>query len=119
MLILFIWAKEAVFRSLWNWSDFRHLPLKRVASHNCIYSYICSHLYFFFFKHVFLLETPTLTHETFKALKPGLSAYADDVEKVMIFSQVYLFFRFVFQLGNLLKPTRFLECVDLCRGKRL
>ncbi|XP_044516700.1 ectonucleoside triphosphate diphosphohydrolase 6 [Gracilinanus agilis] len=26
-------------------------------------------------------ETPTLTHETFKALKPGLSAYADDVEK--------------------------------------
>ncbi|XP_014690717.1 ectonucleoside triphosphate diphosphohydrolase 6 isoform X19 [Equus asinus] len=25
--------------------------------------------------------TPTLTHETFKALKPGLSAYADDVEK--------------------------------------
>ncbi|XP_032705310.1 ectonucleoside triphosphate diphosphohydrolase 6 isoform X4 [Lontra canadensis] len=27
-------------------------------------------------------ETPTLTHETFKALKPGLSAYADDVEKV-------------------------------------
>ncbi|XP_005381045.2 PREDICTED: ectonucleoside triphosphate diphosphohydrolase 6 [Chinchilla lanigera] len=29
----------------------------------------------------FPLETPTLTHETFKALKPGLSAYADDVEK--------------------------------------
>nr|XP_055228773.1 ectonucleoside triphosphate diphosphohydrolase 6 isoform X6 [Gorilla gorilla gorilla] len=27
-------------------------------------------------------EIPTLTHETFKALKPGLSAYADDVEKV-------------------------------------
>ncbi|XP_011907217.1 PREDICTED: ectonucleoside triphosphate diphosphohydrolase 6 isoform X2 [Cercocebus atys] len=27
-------------------------------------------------------ETPTLTHETFKALKPGLSAYADDVEKM-------------------------------------
>ncbi|XP_032462136.1 ectonucleoside triphosphate diphosphohydrolase 6 isoform X3 [Phocoena sinus] len=27
-------------------------------------------------------ETPTLTHETFKALKPGLSAYADDVDKV-------------------------------------
>ncbi|XP_063247792.1 ectonucleoside triphosphate diphosphohydrolase 6 [Prinia subflava] len=26
-------------------------------------------------------ETPRLTHETFKALKPGLSAYADDVEK--------------------------------------
>ncbi|XP_020040291.1 ectonucleoside triphosphate diphosphohydrolase 6 isoform X3 [Castor canadensis] len=26
-------------------------------------------------------ETPILTHETFKALKPGLSAYADDVEK--------------------------------------
>ncbi|XP_066091999.1 ectonucleoside triphosphate diphosphohydrolase 6 isoform X4 [Saccopteryx bilineata] len=26
-------------------------------------------------------ETPTLTHETFKALQPGLSAYADDVEK--------------------------------------
>ncbi|XP_061063768.1 ectonucleoside triphosphate diphosphohydrolase 6 isoform X1 [Eubalaena glacialis] len=26
-------------------------------------------------------ETPTLTHETFKALKPGLSAYADDVDK--------------------------------------
>ncbi|XP_008066805.1 ectonucleoside triphosphate diphosphohydrolase 6 isoform X1 [Carlito syrichta] len=26
-------------------------------------------------------ETPSLTHETFKALKPGLSAYADDVEK--------------------------------------
>uniref|UniRef100_G1S0C6 nucleoside diphosphate phosphatase n=1 Tax=Nomascus leucogenys TaxID=61853 RepID=G1S0C6_NOMLE len=26
-------------------------------------------------------ETPMLTHETFKALKPGLSAYADDVEK--------------------------------------
>ncbi|XP_048646380.1 ectonucleoside triphosphate diphosphohydrolase 6 isoform X3 [Marmota marmota marmota] len=26
-------------------------------------------------------ETPTLTHETLKALKPGLSAYADDVEK--------------------------------------
>uniref|UniRef100_A0A8B9ST99 nucleoside diphosphate phosphatase n=1 Tax=Anas platyrhynchos TaxID=8839 RepID=A0A8B9ST99_ANAPL len=26
-------------------------------------------------------ETPKLTHETFKALKPGLSAYADDVEK--------------------------------------
>ncbi|KAM9248364.1 ectonucleoside triphosphate diphosphohydrolase 6 isoform 1-T4 [Dugong dugon] len=26
-------------------------------------------------------ETPTLTHETFRALKPGLSAYADDVEK--------------------------------------
>ena len=23
-----------------------------------------------------------MTHETFKALKPGLSAYADDVEKV-------------------------------------
>lgn len=30
-------------------------------------------------------ETPTLTHETFKALKPGLSAYADDVEKVTVF----------------------------------
>uniref|UniRef100_A0A9L0SLV1 Ectonucleoside triphosphate diphosphohydrolase 6 n=1 Tax=Equus caballus TaxID=9796 RepID=A0A9L0SLV1_HORSE len=30
--------------------------------------------------------TPTLTHETFKALKPGLSAYADDVEKVTTFS---------------------------------
>uniref|UniRef100_A0A4X1V752 nucleoside diphosphate phosphatase n=1 Tax=Sus scrofa TaxID=9823 RepID=A0A4X1V752_PIG len=26
-------------------------------------------------------EVPTLTHETFKARKPGLSAYADDVEK--------------------------------------
>ncbi|XP_064131753.1 ectonucleoside triphosphate diphosphohydrolase 6 isoform X1 [Loxodonta africana] len=26
-------------------------------------------------------ETPTLTHETFRALKPGLSAYADDAEK--------------------------------------
>ncbi|NWW95801.1 ENTP6 diphosphohydrolase, partial [Rhynochetos jubatus] len=26
-------------------------------------------------------ETPKLTRETFKALKPGLSAYADDVEK--------------------------------------
>ncbi|XP_036085664.1 ectonucleoside triphosphate diphosphohydrolase 6 isoform X6 [Rousettus aegyptiacus] len=26
-------------------------------------------------------ETPTLTHETFKALQPGLSAYADDIEK--------------------------------------
>ncbi|NXI36921.1 ENTP6 diphosphohydrolase, partial [Galbula dea] len=26
-------------------------------------------------------ESPKLTHETFKALKPGLSAYADDVEK--------------------------------------
>ncbi|NWI48902.1 ENTP6 diphosphohydrolase, partial [Calyptomena viridis] len=26
-------------------------------------------------------EAPKLTHETFKALKPGLSAYADDVEK--------------------------------------
>ncbi|XP_029768710.1 ectonucleoside triphosphate diphosphohydrolase 6 isoform X2 [Terrapene carolina triunguis] len=26
-------------------------------------------------------ETPRLTHETFKALKPGLSAYADDVDK--------------------------------------
>ncbi|NWT21088.1 ENTP6 diphosphohydrolase, partial [Vireo altiloquus] len=26
-------------------------------------------------------EAPRLTHETFKALKPGLSAYADDVEK--------------------------------------
>ncbi|NWI08716.1 ENTP6 diphosphohydrolase, partial [Crypturellus soui] len=26
-------------------------------------------------------ETPKLNHETFKALKPGLSAYADDVEK--------------------------------------
>ncbi|XP_072490743.1 ectonucleoside triphosphate diphosphohydrolase 6 isoform X3 [Notamacropus eugenii] len=26
-------------------------------------------------------ETPILTHETFKALKPGLSAYADDVDK--------------------------------------
>ncbi|KAM5218961.1 ectonucleoside triphosphate diphosphohydrolase 6 isoform 3-T17 [Hipposideros larvatus] len=26
-------------------------------------------------------ETPTLTHETFKALQPGLSAFADDVEK--------------------------------------
>ncbi|XP_054443429.1 ectonucleoside triphosphate diphosphohydrolase 6 isoform X5 [Pteronotus mesoamericanus] len=25
--------------------------------------------------------TPTLTHETFKALQPGLSAYADDIEK--------------------------------------
>uniref|UniRef100_G1PDM8 nucleoside diphosphate phosphatase n=3 Tax=Myotis lucifugus TaxID=59463 RepID=G1PDM8_MYOLU len=36
--------------------------------------------------HIFQLtwqpgETPTLTHETFKALQPGLSAYADDVEK--------------------------------------
>ncbi|KAM7125282.1 LOW QUALITY PROTEIN: ectonucleoside triphosphate diphosphohydrolase 6 [Molossus nigricans] len=27
-------------------------------------------------------KTPTLTHETFKALQPDLSAYADDVEKV-------------------------------------
>ncbi|XP_074845307.1 ectonucleoside triphosphate diphosphohydrolase 6 [Carettochelys insculpta] len=26
-------------------------------------------------------ETPKLTHETFKALKPGLSAYADDVDE--------------------------------------
>lgn len=34
----------------------------------------------------FPLGTPTLTHETFKALKPGLSAYADDVEKVTTFS---------------------------------
>lgn len=62
-----------------------------MASPNCIYSYI--HVYVhsctFFFKHISPLETPTLTHETFKALKPGLSAYADDVEKVMIFSHVY------------------------------
>lgn len=48
-----------------------------------------------FLKHVFLLETPTLTHETFKALQPGLSAYADDVEKVTIFLHVYLFITFV------------------------
>ncbi|XP_045147101.1 ectonucleoside triphosphate diphosphohydrolase 6 [Echinops telfairi] len=27
-------------------------------------------------------ETPTLIHETFRALEPGLSAYADDIEKV-------------------------------------
>ena len=51
---------------------------------------MCPHdaLYIFMvpsFKNVFSLETPTLTHETFKALKPGLSAYADDVEKVTIF----------------------------------
>ncbi|XP_007952375.1 ectonucleoside triphosphate diphosphohydrolase 6 [Orycteropus afer afer] len=26
-------------------------------------------------------ETPTLIHETFRALEPGLSAYADDIEK--------------------------------------
>ncbi|XP_075420298.1 ectonucleoside triphosphate diphosphohydrolase 6 isoform X2 [Tenrec ecaudatus] len=26
-------------------------------------------------------ETPTLLHETFRALEPGLSAYADDIEK--------------------------------------
>lgn len=29
-----------------------------------------------------LTEAPTLAHETFRAIKPGLSAYADDPEKV-------------------------------------
>ena len=47
-------------------------------------------------KYDFPLETPTLTHETFKALKPGLSAYADDVEKVTVFSHVCLLITFVF-----------------------
>ncbi|KAF5924992.1 hypothetical protein HPG69_008667 [Diceros bicornis minor] len=32
-------------------------------------------------------ETPILTRETVKALKPGLSAYADDAEKVAVFSR--------------------------------
>lgn len=29
-----------------------------------------------------LTEAPKLAHETFRAIKPGLSAYADDPEKV-------------------------------------
>ncbi|XP_059576249.1 ectonucleoside triphosphate diphosphohydrolase 6 isoform X2 [Alligator mississippiensis] len=37
-------------------------------------------------------ETPKLTHETFKALKPGLSAYADDVDKVKEIFQASPFF---------------------------
>ena len=53
------------------------------------------------------LETPTLTHETFKALKPGLSAYADDVEKVTVFSHVSLLIKFVF--CSLIKVTPFLS----------
>ena len=47
-----------------------------------------------FLKHDFPLETPTLTHETFKALKPGLSAYADDVDKVTVFSHLSLLIKF-------------------------
>ena len=57
-------------------------------------------------KYDFPLETPTLTHETFKALKPGLSAYADDVEKVIVFSHVSLFIKFVF--CSLITVTLFL-----------
>lgn len=29
-------------------------------------------------------EAPKLAHETFRAIKPGLSAYADDPEKVQL-----------------------------------
>lgn len=55
-----------------------------------VYIYIFMYIFaVYLFKHVCPLETPTLTHETFKALKPGLSAYADDVEKVRIFSHIY------------------------------
>ena len=59
-----------------------------------------------FLKLDFPLEVPTLTHETFKARKPGLSAYADDVEKVTVFSQVCLFIKFVF--SRPVKVTPFL-----------
>lgn len=31
-------------------------------------------------------EAPRLAHETFRAIKPGLSAYADDPEKVQLLS---------------------------------
>ena len=58
-------------------------------------------------KYDFPLETPTLTHETFKALKPGLSAYADDVEKVTVFSHVCWLIKFVF--CSLIKVTPFLS----------
>lgn len=37
----------------------------------------------------FSTEAPKLAHETFRAIKPGLSAYADDPEKVTDF--IYLF----------------------------
>ncbi len=32
----------------------------------------------------FPAEAPKLAHETFRAIKPGLSAYADDPEKVQL-----------------------------------
>ncbi|XP_072490744.1 ectonucleoside triphosphate diphosphohydrolase 6 isoform X4 [Notamacropus eugenii] len=48
-------------------------------------------------------ETPILTHETFKALKPGLSAYADDVDKV----------REVFQASPFLVGD---DCVSIMNG---
>lgn len=35
-------------------------------------------------------EAPELAHETFRAIKPGLSAYADEPEKVQLFSLLNL-----------------------------
>lgn len=62
-------------------------------------------------KHDFLLETPTLTHETFKALKPGLSAYADDVDKVTVLSRLSLLIKFAF--CRFVKVTLFLSDAEL------
>lgn len=47
--------------------------------------FVCAKLFvpLLILEYCFWTETPRLTHETFRALKPGLSAYADDVEKVI------------------------------------
>lgn len=41
-------------------------------------------------------EAPKLAHETFRAIKPGLSAYADEPEKVQLLSLLVLLVQKIF-----------------------
>lgn len=44
---------------------------------------LCLYMCLWFF---FPVKAPKLAHETFRAIKPGLSAYADEPEKVELLS---------------------------------
>lgn len=50
--------------------------------YECLFKYTLQKCQKFVFKIFVLTEAPKLAHETFRAIKPGLSAYADNPEKV-------------------------------------
>ncbi|XP_024895360.1 ectonucleoside triphosphate diphosphohydrolase 6 isoform X2 [Pteropus alecto] len=60
-------------------------------------------------------ETPTLTHETFKALQPGLSAYADDVEKYHLEIKYYQDVKSFFDFSGWMSTPGIQELLDVAK----